>query len=80
MMRQPDEDQDVIIHYCRPLGTDGAGRDTWTIWIGGEKQGERETLKAATELACYVATLHSRPAWLLDEAGYPLKPIEPRIH
>ena len=45
-----------------------------------EKQGERETLKAATELACYVATLHSRPAWLLDEAGDPLKPIEPRIH
>ena len=46
----------------------------WTVWLGGEKQGERETLQTAIELAGDVAALHSRSAWLLDETGYPLKP------
>ena len=67
MPRTPDEDYDVILYECR---------DTWTVWLGGEKQGERTTLEAALELACHVAAVHSRPAWLLDETGYPLKPIE----
>ena len=35
-------------------------------------------LASALELACDVALVHSRPAWLLDETGYPLKPIECR--
>ena len=76
MTRGPDEDYDVIVHQFRQLGANGAGQDIWTIWLAGKKQGERETLEAAIELACDVAAVHSRPAWLLDETGYPLKPIE----
>ena len=52
------------------------GRDTWAICLGREKQGERLTLASAIELARDVAVMHSRPAWLLDETGYPWKPIE----
>ena len=37
-------------------------------------------LEAAITLARAVAAVHGKPAWLLDETGYPLKPIEPRIH
>ena len=72
MMRRPDEDHDVIVHQFRKRD----GRDIWTIWLAGDKQGERRTLEAALELACDVAAVYSRPAWLLDETGYPLKPIE----
>ena len=76
MTRQPDEDYDVVVHYFGQRGSSGTGRPTRTIWFGGEKQGERRTLEAARELACDGATVHSRPAWLLDETGYPLRPIE----
>ena len=65
--RTPDEDYDVILYKCR---------NTWTIWLRGEKLGEFETAAPALELADYLALMHSRPAWLLDESGYPLKPIE----
>ena len=78
MMRRPHEDYDVIVHYCRQRGTDGVGHDTWTISHGREKHGERDSLEAATELACDLAAVYRRPAWLLDETGYPLKPIERR--
>ena len=74
MTRALDEDYDVICKQCRQP----AGSDLWTIWLGREKQGERITRAAALELACDVAAVHSRPAWLLDETGYPLKPIDPR--
>ncbi len=77
MMRQPDEAQDVIVHKDRSH-SDGVSWDTWTIWLGGEIQGERQTLEAAVELARHVAAVCSRPAWLLDETGYPLKPVEGR--
>ena len=40
MALEPDEDGDVVVRHCRQLGTDGTGRDTWTIWIGSEIQGE----------------------------------------
>ena len=63
-------DYDVIVYECR---------NTWTIWLRGEKVGDLETRAAALELAGYLALRHSRPAWLLDETGYPLKPIEPRV-
>ena len=76
MTLEPDEDGDVIVRYCRQLGTDGTGRDTWTIWLGSEIQGELESLDAAVQLAREVADMYGRPAWLLDETGYPLKPIE----
>ena len=73
MPTTPDEDHDVIVHQ---LCARSAGRDTWTVWIGDEKQGERDSLKAATELAGHLATLHGLTAWLLDETGSPLKPNE----
>ena len=76
-MRQPDEDNDVIVHQSRSH-SDGAYRDTWTVWLAGEMQGERQSLEAAVELASDVAAANSRPAWLLDETGYPLKSIECR--
>ncbi len=62
MTRTPDEDSDVIVHQFRQPGTNGAGLDTWTVWLGEEKQGKRVTLEAALELACDVAAAHSRPA------------------
>ena len=65
MTRQPDEDYDLILYECR---------HTWTVWLCGELQRERFTLEAAVELACDLAAAHRKPAWLLDETGYPLKP------
>ena len=62
MTRQPDEDYDVIAQQRD-------GRNTWTTWLRGQKQGERSSRAAAIELARAVATVHSRPAWLLDETG-----------
>ena len=77
-MRRPDEDYDVIVHCFAQRGSSGTGLPTWTIWLGEEKQGERVTLESALELARDVAAERSRPAWLLDETGYPLKPIDHR--
>jgi hypothetical protein len=48
----------------------------WTIWLDSERRGERVTLLSALELVGDVAAVHRKPAWLLDETGYPLKPIE----
>ena len=70
----------MIVHYFPQRGSNGAGRETWTIWLGGDKQGERESLEAAITLARAVAAVHRKPTWLLGETGHPLKPIEPRIH
>ena len=70
MTRTPDEDYDVVAHYFPQRG------GTWTIWRGDTKYGERATREGAIELARAVAVAHHRPAWLLDETGYPLKPIE----
>ena len=61
----------MILYECR---------NTWTIWLGGDKQGERDSLEAGIELARDVVAVHRKPAWLLDETGYPSQPIEPRIH
>ncbi len=68
MTQQPDEDDDVIVYESM---------DAWEIWIGDELHGLRFTLEAALERARDVAAVHRKLAWLLDEAGYPLKPIEP---
>ena len=76
MTRQPDEDYVVIVHYFGQRGRSGTGRDTWTIWLGGEKQGERVTVASAVELASDAALTHSGAPWLLDETGYPLMPLE----
>ena len=69
MPKAPDEDHDVILYECR---------NTWTVWLAGKKLSERDSLEAGIELARDAAAEYSRPAWLLDETGYPLKPIEGR--
>ncbi len=66
MRQRPDEDYDIVVYECRR---------TLTIWLGGEHLGERATRAAAIEVAGAVAAARSRPAWLLDETGYPLTPI-----
>ena len=71
-MRPPDESYDVVCYQSHARD----GRDLWTIWLAGEKLGTLDSLQDALSLARYVAAAHSRPAWLLDETGYPLKPIE----
>ena len=76
MVRPADEEHDVICHQCRKLD----GRDVWTVWVAGETLGERDTLEAAIQLTRDVAATYSRAAWLLDETGYPLKPIEQTLH
>ena len=73
MTRRPSEDSDVGCQQFRHQD----GRETWTIRLGGDKQGDRDSLTDAIELARDVAMTHSRPAWLLDETGYPLKPMLP---
>ena len=56
----------IVVYQCR---------GTWTIWLGGEQLGERATRASAIEVAGDVAAARRRPAWLLDETGYPLKLI-----
>ena len=73
MTRPPEPSSDVVCQQCRHQD----GRDTWTIWLAGDKQADRDTLTDAIELARHVAVTHGRPAWLLDETGYPLKPMLP---
>ncbi len=55
MTHQPDEGLDVIVHQGRVLGASGRARDIWTIWLAGKKQGVRDSLEAALELAFDVA-------------------------
>ena len=64
MTQQPDEDNDVIVYECR---------GTWEIRLGDELHGVRFTLESALERARDVAAVHRKPAWLLDETGYPLR-------
>ncbi len=52
MPKTPDEDHDVIVHWCS-----GA----WEIRLGDELHGLRFTLTSALERACDVATVHRRP-------------------
>lgn len=58
MIRHPDEDYDVIVHQFRQRD----GGDIWTVWLGGQKQGERDTRETAVELAGEVAAVYCRPA------------------
>ena len=73
MTRRPEEDVDVV---CQQ-GRSADGQATWTIRLGRDAQGDRHSLADAITLARDVAVAHSRPAWLLDESGYPLKPMLP---
>ena len=73
MFQSPDESHDVIC-YRRPQGD---GRGSWVVRVGETTLGERESLAGAIDLTRSAAVSHRRPAWLLDESGYPLKPMLP---
>lgn len=76
-VKKPDEDRDVIVHYIQIRNAEtGDTRDTWRVHLGLNKQAEFTTLKDATTYARQLARKHRRRAWLHDESGYPLKPIE----
>ena len=73
---KPDETRDVIVHYIQIIdASTGEKRDTWTVWLGLDKQADCTTLEEAAHLALQLAKTHDRPAWLLDESGYPLKSV-----
>ena len=73
---KPDESRDVIVHYIQIIdASTGEKRDTWTVWLGQDKRAECATLEEARHLALQLAHRHQRPAWLLDESGYPLKSV-----
>ena len=73
MFQSPDESHDVICSH-RPRA-DGPG--SWVVRVGGTTLGERKSLAGAIDLTRSAALSHRRPAWLLDESGYPLKPMLP---
>ena len=73
MLQFPDEAHDVIC--CHQSPSDGPG--SWVVRLGEDTLGERDSLAGAIDLTRTVAVSHRRPAWLLDESGYPLKPMLP---
>ncbi len=73
----PDENRDIIVHYILVHEVPGGlKRDTWTVWLGKDKQVECASLEEATERARRLAREHGRRAWLHDTTGYPLKRID----
>lgn len=73
---KPDEKRDIIVHYIQIIDAPtGEKRDTWTVWLGLDKQADCTTLEEAAHLGLQLAKTHDRPAWLLDESGYPLKSV-----
>ena len=72
MTRRPEENADVVCQQMRQVG-----RDTCTIRLGCDTHGDRHSLAEAITLARDVAVARSRSTWLLDETGYPLKPMLP---
>ena len=73
MLQPPDEAHDVI---CSRLPR-ADGLASWVVRVGGTTLGERQSLAGAIDLTRSAAVSHRRPAWLLDESGYPLKPMLP---
>lgn len=73
MLQLPDEAHDVICSH-RPRAD---GLASWVVRVGGTTLGERQSLAGAIDLTRSAAVSHRRPAWLLDESGYPLKPMLP---
>ncbi len=73
MFQSPDEARDVICSHRARAG--GAGN--WVVRVGETTLGERESLAGAIDLTRSAAVSRRRPAWLLDESGYPLKPMLP---
>jgi len=76
-VKKPDEDCDVIVNYIQvQYVPTGEKRDTWSVYLGPEKQAEFATFKDAKDFARQLARKHRRRAWLHDTSGYPLKPID----
>ncbi len=73
MLQSPDEVHDVICSHQRREG----GPASWVVRVGEATLGERDSLAGAIDLTRAAALTHRRPAWLLDESGYPLKPMLP---
>lgn len=73
MFQSPDESHDVICSH-RPCA---GGPGIWVVRVGEATVGERQSLAGAIDLTRSAAVSHRRPAWLLDESGYPLKPMLP---
>ena len=73
MLQPPDEAHDVIC--CHQPESDGSG--SWVVRLGEDTLGERDSLAGAIDLTRTAAVSHRRPAWLLDESGYPLEPVIP---
>lgn len=73
----PDEERDVIVHFVKEIdGRTGSSRDRWLIFLGLDKRGEADNREGAIVLARQLAAVNNRPAWLLDESGYPMRPID----
>lgn len=73
MLPHPDETHDVICSHHPHQD----GRGNWVVRVGGTTLGQRDSLAGAIDLTRSVAVSRRRPAWLLDESGYPLKPMLP---
>lgn len=72
--RRADEDHDVIAHYVKETDArTGTSRDRWIVFQGPEMRAEASTRDEAIEIAKRLSDKTGRPAWLLDESGYPLK-------
>ncbi len=73
MLQPPDEAHDVICSHQPRTG----GYPRWVVRVGQNTLGECDSLAGAIDLTRDAALYHRRPAWLLDESGYPLKPMLP---
>jgi hypothetical protein len=72
----PDETKDVIVHYMKTVDArSGKSYERWVVYLGDEQQGEADNLEAALNHARQLAAVRNLRAWLLDQGGYPLKPI-----
>jgi hypothetical protein len=71
---RPDEDRDVIVHYFDEVdASTGIHRDRWLVFQGPDRRGEARTSDEAIAMARRLSAETGRPAWLLDENGYPMK-------
>ena len=72
----PDESRDVIVHFAVVTDAQTGQREaTWNLFIGGALHDTLLDESAAINTALDRAAEVSRPAWLHDADGYPLKPL-----
>lgn len=75
---RPDEDRDVIVQLIRVLDAMSYKEqpNPWSVFVGNEKKRDCSTKEEATNYARQLAHSLGVRAWLLDDTGHPLKPIE----